>query len=214
MRCKAIGLLVTTLLALTLAVPVAATDTQRWDFNVYLNDKKIGTHLFEVTDTGDLTRVQSEASFKYTILLIPAYRYEHTNTEQWSGNCLKRIEAKTNANGDRIRVTGERVEDAFTVKAGETPAELPECVMTFAYWNPEFLEQPRLLNPQTGEYVDVEVEEIGEDVLDVRGEPVTATRFRLTAYDVDLTLWYSNDDKWLRLESVAEGGRIIRYELT
>jgi hypothetical protein len=81
-------------------------------------------------------------------------------------------------------------------------------------WNPEFLEQPRLLNPQTGEYVDVRVEEIGDELLEVRGQPVAATRFKLTARRVDLTLWYSPDDEWLALESVAKGGRIIRYELS
>lgn len=84
--------------------------------------------------------------------------------------------------------------------------------MTFAYWNPEFLEQPRLLNPQTGEYVDVTVEKVGTETLDVKGRPVNANRYRLTAYEVDLTLWYSNDDEWLALESVAEGDNIIRYE--
>ncbi len=125
-----------------------------------------------------------------------------------------RFDANTNANGENIRVSGERAGHAFTVKSGETPVNLPECIMSFAYWNPDFLEQPRLLNPQTGEYVDVDVEEIGRELVEIRGEPVAATRFRLTAYDIDLTLWYSNDDQWLRLESVAEGGRIIRYELT
>lgn len=214
MRRRALGLLMIGLFALTVAVPGKAEQSERWDFNVYLNDKRIGTHLFEVTDTNGITQVQSQANFKYTILLIPAYRYEHTNTEQWSGNCLMRFDARTNANGDRIQVSGERAGDTFTVNTDDSPVELPECVMSFAYWNPDFLEQPRLLNPQTGEYVNVQVEEVGEDVLDIRGEPVAATRFRLTAYDVDLTLWYSSDDKWLRLESVAEGGRIIRYELT
>ena len=70
------------------------------------------------------------------------------------------------------------------------------------------------MNPQTGEYVAVQVEEAGVDVLQVRGEPVAARRYRLTAYEVDLTLWYSEDNEWLGLESVAEGGRIIRYELS
>ena len=214
MRRKALGLLMIGLFALTFAVPGKAGQSERWDFNVYLNDKKIGTHLFEVTDSDGVTRVESEANFKYTILMIPAYRYEHKNTEKWSGNCLMHFDAETNANGDRIEVSGQQAGGSFTVKTDDLPVELPECVMTFAYWNPDFLQQPRLLNPQTGEYVDVQVEEVGQDTLEVRGEPVAATRFRLTAYDTDLTLWYSNDDKWLRLESVAEGGRIIRYELT
>jgi hypothetical protein len=86
--------------------------------------------------------------------------------------------------------------------------------MSFAYWNPDFLAQPKLLNPQTGEYVAVRVQEAGTDMLEVRGETIPARRYRLTAYEVDLTLWYSDDNEWLGLESVAEGGRIIRYELS
>lgn len=202
------------LFALTLAAPVPAAESSSWDFNVYLNDKKIGKHRFEVIDTGDMTRVESEANFKYTILLIPAFRYEHRNAEQWADNCLMRFEAQTNSNGDRISVSGERTGGSFTVQRGEEPVALPECIMSFAYWNPDFLEEPRLLNPQTGEYVNVTVEEVGEEILEVRGQEVEATRFRLTAYDVDLTLWYSKDDEWLALESIAKGKHVIRYELS
>ena len=86
--------------------------------------------------------------------------------------------------------------------------------MTFAYWNPNFLDQPRLLNPQTGEFVDVTVEQLGNEMLEVRGQTVDATRFKLTANEIDLTLWYSQDDEWLALESIAKGGHIIRYELS
>ena len=86
--------------------------------------------------------------------------------------------------------------------------------MSFAYWNPDFLNESQLLNPQTGEYVDVNVEVVGTEMLEVRGQPVDATRFRLTAYEVDVTLWYSSDNEWLALESVAKGGHIIRYELS
>ena len=174
----------------------------------------MGKHLFKVTDAGSVRQVQSEASFKYRILFIPAYRYEHRAAERWADNCLVQIDASTNANGKRLEVSGEQTGANFRVDKGKAPAELPECVMTFAYWNPEFLEQRQLLNPQTGEYVDVRVEQVAEEILEVRGEPVPATRFRLTAYEVDLTLWYSKDDEWLALESVAKGKHIIRYELS
>ena len=214
MKRKSLGLVMLGLFALTFATPGESREKSRWDFTVYLDQKKIGSHSFEVTNVSGMTEVLSEARFKYTILLIPAYRYEHTAAERWSNNCLVGLDARTNANGDRIEVSGERTGGSFTVLTDEQPAYLPECVMSFAYWNPDFLDQPRLLNPQTGEYVAVQVEEAGTDVLQVRGESVPARRFRLTAYEVDLTLWYSEDNEWLGLESVAEGGRIIRYELS
>jgi hypothetical protein len=214
MTARIFGGIVPALLALFIADPGAAMERARWDFTVYLDQKKIGNHSFEVRNVAGMTEVRSEANFRYTILMIPAYRYQHTAAERWVDNCLHGLRARTNANGDRVEVSGERTGGSFTVFTDERPAYLPECVMSFAYWNPDFLEQSRLLNPQTGEYVDVRVEVAGTDVLDVRGQAMTATRYRLTAYEVDLTLWYSEDNEWLGLESVAEDGRIIRYELS
>jgi hypothetical protein len=206
------------LFALTIAAPVPAQErtdgVANWDFDVYLDDKKVGKHFFTVSEAGGVKHVQSEANFKVKILVISAYRYEHSAAERWTDNCLVEFDASTNANGKRIQVSGEQTGAGFLVERGDNPIELPECVMTFAYWNPEFLDQPRLLNPQTGEYVDVYVEQAGNEMLEVHGQLVVARRFKLTANDVDLTLWYSPDDVWLALESVAKGGRIIRYELS
>lgn len=218
MRRKYLGLLMIGLFSLTLAAPSQANGSSgaisQWDFDVYLNKKKVGQHSFKVSQSDGVRRVQSEANFKYTVLFIPAYRYEHSAAERWLDDCLVEIDARTNANGDRIEVSGEQTNSGFLVATGASPTELPECVMTFAYWNPDFLDQSRLLNPQTGEFVDVSVEKIGDEILDVRGQPTAATRFRLTAYEIDLTLWYSPDNEWLALESVAKGGHIIRYELS
>lgn len=186
----------------------------RWDFDVYLNDKKVGKHYFEVTEIDGMRRVESEADFTYKILFIPAYSYEHRNSERWADNCLVRFEAKTNANGKRIQARGELDGDAFRVAGKDGLVDLPECVMTFAYWNPSFLEQEQLLNPQSGEYLDVEVEKLEPATLTVRGETVAANRYRVVADKMDLTVWYSSDNTWLALESVARGGKIIRYELS
>lgn len=202
------------LLLLSYAAGAAANTIDRWDFDVYLDDKRVGSHLFEVREVDGVREVQSDAQFKVTILKIPAYRYEHSSAERWQGDCLTDISASTNANGKRLQVVGEQQEQAFQIDTGDERASLPECVMTFAYWNPNFLEQPQLLNPQTGEYLDVTVEEVGQEELLVRGKPVSAQRFTVKANGVDVTLWYSNSDEWLALESVAKGGRIIRYELS
>ena len=109
---------------------------------------------------------------------------------------------------------GNNAGDGFVIDTGEREAELPECVMTFAYWNPGFLEQPRLLNPQTGEYLEVEVQDLGRDTVELAGREIPARSVRLTARQLDITLWYSDTAEWLALESVAKGGRIIRYELS
>jgi hypothetical protein len=183
-------------------------------FDVFLDGKRIGYHRFEIAGQENNAAVRSEASFDVKFLFVTAFSYRHNATENWSGGCLDEIEAQTDSNGKELSVVGERTGDAFVIDTGEGEAKLPECVMTFAYWNPGFLEQPRLLNPQTGEYLEVEVEELGRDVLRLDGREVPARTVRLTARQMDITLWYSEEAEWLALESVAKGGRIIRYELS
>ena len=218
MRITAIRFIVILVIGLSLSSVARAEDPSRelssWDFDVYLDDKKVGKHRFELLEYGAAKQLQSTANFKYKFLFVTAYTYEHSAAERWSDNCLVEIDATTNANGKRSEVSGEMSGRSFVVDGEKDDLELPECVMTFAYWNPDFLQQRRLLNPQTGEYLDVSVEELGGETLDVRGSQVAATRFKLTAANIDVTLWYSTNNEWLALESVAKGGRIIRYELS
>jgi len=70
------------------------------------------------------------------------------------------------------------------------------------------------LNPQTGEYLEVEVEDLGSDIVRLDGREIPARSVRITARQMDITLWYSENSEWLALESVAKGGRILRYELS
>ena len=58
----------------------------------------------------------------------------------------------------------------FRVDGSAGEADLPECVMSFAYWNPAFLDQGRLLNTQNGEFLDVEISQPVAEQLLVRGE--------------------------------------------
>ena len=207
------GVLMLGLFVLTIA-EAESDGSRRLDFDVFINEKKIGTHYFEMDSRGDVDKVLSVANFKYTVFFIPAYRYQHSNEERWSDNCLQKFNAKTNVNGKRIEVSGERAEEAFRVVGGKSTVDLPECVMSFAYWNPSFLAERRLLNPQTGDYEEVEVREVGAEQVQVRGESIPATRFELSSPNAQLTLWYSSSDEWLALESTAKSGHIIRYELT
>lgn len=203
------------LLLLSSAVSIAEDSANRTLlFDVFLDGKKIGYHRFEIAGPQSNAAVRSEASFDVKFLFVTAFSYRHSATENWSGGCLEELEARTDSNGKKLNVVGERTGDVFVVDTGEQEAALPECVMTFAYWNPGFLEQPRLLNPQTGEYLDVEVQDLGRDVVRLDGREIPARSVRLTARQMDITLWYSENAEWLALESVAKGGRIIRYELS
>jgi hypothetical protein len=92
---------------------------------------------------------------------------------------------------------------------------LPPRLMTFAYWNPDILEQDRLLNSQTGEYEPVQVVERGIGQVKYNGESIAARRFDLVLEETSISVWYDLKDwRWVALESPTESGRVLRYEPT
>lgn len=204
------------LAGLLLATHADATQNsaRTWNFSVLLDGSKIGYHTFHVTESSGVKSVRSEARFDVKFLFFNAFKYRHNNSERWRNDCLVEMDSSTNSNGKRFEVSGARTEYGFVVDAGAEANELPECVMTFAYWNPDFLQQPRLLNPQSGEFLDVNVTDLGSQQIDVRGEQVDALAYSVTARKMQLKVWYSQNGEWLALESLAKGGRVIRYELT
>ena len=207
-----LGKIIVTIALLALSAPVVA-GSQEWKFRVYLDDKEIGYHDFTLQELDNQRTMQSEANFEYRLLFVKLYGYEHENTETWTGDCLTGIESRTDANGKPFRVSGALQGDRFILSGTAGEAELPSCSMTFAYWNPVFLQQDRLINVQNGEVIDVKVSEPELVQLEVRGVLQPAWRYQLGAGEMNIELWYSENHEWLALETDARGGRRLRYEL-
>jgi len=184
-----------------------------WDFKVYLDGDEIGFHNFSIVQKESHHEIYSSARFDVKFLFITAYSYEHDNVEHWRGQCLKSIDAVTNDNGDRYNVSGKLANNEFIVNTMNTENSYQACVKTFAYWDPGFLNEARLLNSQTGEMIEVESQFIGNETMTHKGKETEAKRYRLLGKNLQIDLWYSSDDHWLALESLTEGGRIVRYEM-
>lgn len=202
------------LLIVSQSQATASDATQEWDFTVFLDDSPIGHHHFRLSDEDGEQQIETEADFSVRFLFFTAYRYEHANRETWSGNCLQQLESQTDANGRKFRVTADRDAGALRIDSSEGDAELDGCVRTFAYWNPDILDDDELLNAQTGELLTVDIRPVATETVMVRGEETEATRYRLLARDMKLDIWYAAGNRWVALESTIKGGRKLRYELT
>jgi hypothetical protein len=203
----------TLLFLITVNASASLPQQSQWQFKVLLDSREIGSHQFTVSQANGQQTIQTDASFDVKVLFVNLYRYRHQNTEVWQGNCLRSINAETDANGTQFSVAGQANDSYFQVNTGSTEKELPACIMTFAYWNPAFLTEDKLLNSQTGEYEDVTISRVGEESLRVNDETVAAVKYLIDLKAGPITLWYgASDFRWLALESVAAGGRTLRYE--
>lgn len=68
------------------------------------------------------------------------------------------------------------------------------------------------MNSQTGVFEDVRIRKLGRDWIVVRKQPVEAIHYKLQGNKIDIDPWYSEDDRWLRLESEVNDNRLI-YDL-
>lgn len=209
----------TWLIALFAQPPALADDgltpkREELNFRVLLDGKPIGFHNFRIEEAGDARYVESDAEFRVRFLFVTAYRYQHSHRERWLGSCLSALESETITNGKQVEVSGERTSTGFVVESSRGVSDLSDCVMSFAYWDRRILEEAALLNVQTGELVDITVQDTGTEDWPVNGRTEQAERHRLTGENLQIDLWYSPEGRWLGLEAPAKGGRTLRYELT
>jgi hypothetical protein len=205
-----------TIIIFILAIIISASASageQEWRFRVLLDDKEIGTHEYFLKPLGDGSMLKSMANFEYKLLFVKLYEYRHEAIETWSGNCLTEIESTTNENGEPSEVSGVLENDRFVIHGSSGAKDLPLCNMTFAYWNPDFLKQNRLIDVQNGELVDVNFSAPEKVEIPVKGKNQPSIRYMLKAGELEIVLWYSESFEWLALETEVRGGRRLRYEL-
>jgi hypothetical protein len=195
-------------------VPVRADVDRAWNFTVSLDGRLIGKHSYTLQDRGEFQELRSSALFTVKILFFEAYRYEHDARERWRDGCLEQLDSRTDDNGKTREVRATRDGADFSIVAGETTRERAPCVRSFAYWDLDaLLRADALLNPQTGEYLDVQLESLGRG--SVEAGSVDRYMLRATGDDASrlgpIELWYSPQREWIGLEAVTADGRRLRY---
>ena len=184
-------------------------EAQSWNFDVSMDGKPIGTHQFVISEKENNQQIlKSDAKFNIKILSISFFKYHHQANETWENNCLKKLEAKTQENSKTTVVKGQLEKAAFKISAPASAEIDAECVMTFAYWNPKILQQKKLLNPQTGDYLSANISSLGQESILVKGQNVKANHYKIDTAKFKIDIWYGQDDEWLALQSLTEDGRI------
>lgn len=208
-----ITFLTCTLLSVGITAESKAVDTQQdWHFKVYLDDSPIGYHHYNLKQYGDTSHLSIKAEFDIKLLFLSVYDYLHENHEVWNGQCLSSLTSNTDNNGDKVFVKLSSEENDQKIETPNGVVTTDECLRSFAYWNPELLKSQRLINAQTGEVVDIVFSRVGNETITVNQQPIEAERYRIKGETIDIDVWYSPNKEWLALQSITEGGYVLRYE--
>ena len=189
----------------TLSPGLYGKETEEWNFNVTVDGNLIGKHQFKKKREAGLTIVTSKAKFDVKILFVNILKYRHQNREVWEDGCLSKIESTTRSNKKKFKVSGRKDRENFSIDTLDANAIHQGCLYTFAYWNPDFLLQDRLVNSQTGEIEEVTVSKLDTDSNSLTGYVVNAK-------EGPIKVWYV-DETWIGLESTLKNGRTLRYQI-
>jgi hypothetical protein len=165
-------------------------EAQSWNFDVSMDGKPIGTHQFVLSEKENNQQIlKSEAKFNIKILSISFFKYHHEANETWDNNCLKKLEAKTQENSITTQVKGIQEKTSFRLSSPTSTEINSECVMTFAYWNSKILQQKKLLNPQTGDYLSTNISALGQEMILAKGQNVRAEHYKIDTAKFKIDIW-------------------------
>ncbi len=182
-------------------------DTEALSFKVLLNDVEVGWHTFRFSNQGEYLNVRSTMSMDFTVFLVKKVTYRHEADELWKEGCLHRFASKTKRDKKVVSMSGVLDNNQFTVSDGTSDIKLGECVKSFAYWNPKWLDAEFLLNVENGKYTPVNQSN--------QKDPVSGFMMKkLGLPKTEIYLEYDESGMWQTLESELKIAGTLKYQRT
>ena len=195
------------LLFLLLLIPtgICRADSEIIRFKVFLNDQEVGRHSFTLTEDGSNLRVTSQASMDFKVLLVKKIKYRHLAKEVYKDGCLQSVKSSTQRNNKSTTISAKIIGGKFVVTKAGVDVSLSNCIKSFAYWRPEWLDNEFLFNVETGQYTPITFES-------QQDSSTGMTHKTLGLPKTDIRLQYSESGAWQSLESDVKVAGKLRYE--
>jgi len=208
------------LLGLATATPAAASGIDPFAlasayadglaFEVRRDGRTIGSHDVTFEREGEALRVTARSDIRVRFLGIPVYRFEYRSESLWDEEGLLRLQAETDDDGQESRVVARREEEALRIEGSGGPAETAAPLFPTDHWHSGVLQQTAVLNTLTGRLNQVEIVFEGEDTVEAGGATRPARRYSYEG-DLQATVWYDREGRWVGLRFLGRDGTPIDY---
>ncbi len=168
----------------------------------------IGTFTNTVRHKGDEVIVNTRVRIAVTILFIVVHREEADRREVWRNGQLVSYDSLTKKNGKRLAVKGRASGSKFIIEGLDGRIEAPAAVHPSNPWSITITEKTLLLATASGKLLKGKVTPAGEETIELPDRKVKARRFKVTG-DLDLDLWYDENDVVVRFTYADDGENVI-----
>jgi hypothetical protein len=205
-------------LLLALALPWATqagtpAPRESYDFQVLRDGSPIGHHRVTVRHEGTRSEVEVDIELRVKAAgFLTLYRYLHQSREIWEGDRLVSLQSTTDNDGRQEYLNVLAGADGLQVDGSRYRGVLPADTMPTSYWRPDFVRRATIMDSQNGRPLDLTIRPQQSELASAARDDVPAQRYDL-AGDVELSLWYGRDGRWLKTAFRARDGSQIEYLL-
>ena len=196
--------------ATVVVLPAAAGDRR---FSVLYKGSRIGTHTILYSSATGETRVETEIHLLVKIAFFTVFAYSHRSSETWRAGRLMSLSSETVEHGETLRVEGAATPQGFRVVSKSGPFIASAAILTSnSLWTPAVLEQATVVDAQHGGIIGVSARKFADEQIVIGGRQVRATRYTFITPYLAGSIWYDEENLWVRGEFERDGSK-IQYRL-
>ena len=175
----------------------------RIEFDIYRNNKHIGTHIFSFKKYGDEIAVESEIKFKIKKLGIVLYEYHAEGVEIYKDGKLIKFNSKTDQNGKNKYVNIIFENNEYTIDGSSYKGKAPVEYLIGTWWNHSIVKAKAQISAVSGRIIKQKVEFLGKETIKFGDKNYNTLHFNFSSTDKKLAknkklntdVWY--DEKTL-----------------
>jgi Domain of unknown function (DUF6134) len=182
-------------------------------FSVLYKGNRIGAHTILYSPATGEIRVNTEIHLLVKIAFFTLFSFSHRSEETWRAGRLMSLNSETMEHGETLHVQGEATPQGFRVLSKGGPFIASAATLTSnSLWTPAVLEQATLVDAQHGGVIGVSARKSADEEIAIGGRQVRATRYTFITPYLAGSIWYDQDNLWVRGEFERDGSK-IQYRL-
>tara|TARA_B100001123_G_C15146303_1_gene961676 strand:- start:335 stop:1021 length:687 start_codon:yes stop_codon:yes gene_type:complete len=184
-------------------------------FDIYRNNKHIGSHIFNFKRSNDLLAVESEIKFIIKKLGLVLYKYHVKGTEFYDneGNLIK-FNSKTDQNGKKKYVNLKVENGSYIIDGSSYKGKAPTEYLLGTWWNHSIVKAKAQISAVSGRIINQKVTFIGKENIKLNGKLYKTLHFNFSSTDKKLAkdkklntdVWYDEETlNWVKASFDKKG---------
>tara|TARA_B100000700_G_scaffold31641_1_gene30262 strand:+ start:711 stop:1394 length:684 start_codon:yes stop_codon:yes gene_type:complete len=183
-------------------------------FDIYRNNKNIGTHVFKFMRKNNLIEVESEINFEIKKLGIVLYTYHVKGKEVYKDGQLIKFNSKTNQNGKEKYVNLTLEEGKFIIDGSSFKGKTSKDYLLGTWWNHSIVKSKAQISAVSGRIIHQKVEFLGKETIKINGKKYNTLHFNFSSSDEKLSkdkrlntdVWYDESSlNWVKASFKKKG---------